>query len=261
MSNLTVFNFESREVRFVGTPEALEWVAVDVCKILDIANPSDTLADFEDDEKGIAIIDTLGGKQEMLTVKEPGFYRLIFKSRKSLAKRVQRWVFHDVLPTLRKTGKYELSQTEPAQLPTPTVDEIAQLIDLTLGKTDLGKNLVAGVKLNAIARQHPQLALAAEAAKSALSIEVESNLLTPTAVGEKLTTDGKAWSSQRVNKTLIELGLQEKNPAGKNPSYFPTEKGKEYGCLVLDTAKGHDKTVQHLRWYPSVVEALEAVEG
>lgn len=160
------------------------------------------------------------------------------------------------IQSIKGWSKEDVATSKPALLPTPTVDEIAQLIDLTLGKTDLDKNLVAGVKLNAIARQHPQLALAAETAKSALLIEVESNLLTPTAVGEKLTVDGKTWTSQQVNKVLIELGLQEKNPAGKNPSYLPTEKGKEYGCLVLDTAKGHGKTVQHLRWYPSVVEVL-----
>lgn len=155
-------------------------------------------------------------------------------------------------------NKGEVVSPKPSLLPTPTVDEIAQLIDLTLGKTDLDKNLVAGVKLNAIARQHPQLALAAETAKSALSIEVESNLLTPTAVGEKLSsTTGEVWSAIRVNKVLIEIGLQEKNPEGKNPSYLPTEKGKQYGRLVLDTAKGRDKTVQSLKWHQEVMEALE----
>lgn len=162
------------------------------------------------------------------------------------------------IQSIKGWSKEDVATSKPALLPTPTVDEIAQLIDLTLGKTDLDKNLVAGVKLNAIARQHPQLALAAETAKSALLIEVESNLLTPTAVGEKLSsTTGEVWSAIRVNKVLIEIGLQEKNPEGKNPSYLPTEKGKQYGRLVLDTAKGRDKTVQSLKWHQEVMEALE----
>ncbi len=163
--------------------------------------------------------------------------------------------------TLKKVVSNEAIVNEaavPTQLPTPTPSEISEVVNLIFQGTDLNPNLIAGVRANAIARQHPQLALAAEAAKSALVIVVESNLLTPTAVGEKLSsTTGETWSAIRVNKVLIELGLQEKNPAGKNPSYFPTEKGKQYGCLVLDTAKGHEKTVQHLRWYSSVVEALE----
>lgn len=117
MSSLTVFEFETRRVRFVGTFECPEWIAQDVCDVLEIRNHRDALADFDEDEKGVASTDTLGGTQEMLTVKEPGFYKLIFRSRKPVAKRFQRWVFHDVLPTIRKTGKYEILQTETDTTP------------------------------------------------------------------------------------------------------------------------------------------------
>jgi hypothetical protein len=48
----------------------------------------------------------------MLTVREPGLYRLIFKSRKPAAKRFKRWIWHDVIPALRKTGTYSLIQAE-----------------------------------------------------------------------------------------------------------------------------------------------------
>jgi prophage antirepressor-like protein len=71
---------------------------------------------LEDDEKGTAIVSTPGGEQEMLTVTEPGLYRLLSKSRKPIAKRFQRWVFHQVLPSIRKTGSYSLPQAETERM-------------------------------------------------------------------------------------------------------------------------------------------------
>lgn len=112
MTNLTIFAFERNTVRFVGTAQKPEWVAQDVCSVLGIKNARDTLADFELDEKGVAIVYTPGGEQVLLTITEPGLYRLIFKSRKEIAKRFQRWVFHEVLPSIRKTGSYSLPPAE-----------------------------------------------------------------------------------------------------------------------------------------------------
>jgi prophage antirepressor-like protein len=116
MSTLSTFTFENHPVRFVGTPQQPEWIAQDVCNVFAIKNASDTLASFDRDEKGIATIYTPGGDQQMLTVTEPGLYRLIFKSRKTVAKRFQRWVFHEVLPSIRKTGSYTLPQPELERL-------------------------------------------------------------------------------------------------------------------------------------------------
>ncbi len=138
-------------------------------------------------------------------------------------------------------------------LPIPTVDEIAQIIDLTLGRTDLDKNLIAGVKLNAIVKQHPQYAAIAETAKTALAVSVEAELLSPTQLGELMNPK---LSARAVNKMLIEQGFQSRNPEG-NPDYLPTEKGKPHSQMTLNTAKGRDKTVQHLRWFEAVLEILE----
>jgi prophage antirepressor-like protein len=127
MSDLSVFVFESQKVRFVGTPEKPEWVAADVCAILEIKNVSDALTPFVFIERGIATAYTPGDDnpqgQEMLTVTEAGLYRLIFKSRKPVAKRFQRWVFHEVLPSLRRTGKYEMPKPDQQQNNKPTLDE------------------------------------------------------------------------------------------------------------------------------------------
>ena len=82
------------------------FVAADVCKALEIANNRDALTRIDDDEKGVALADTLGGKQEVTIVNEPGLYSLVLGSRKPEAKVFKRWVTHEVLPTIRKTGGY-----------------------------------------------------------------------------------------------------------------------------------------------------------
>ncbi len=117
MSNLSVFTFECQEVRFVGTADKPEWIASDVGKVLEIKNVRQLLAKFSEDEKGVCNIYTPGGEQSVLTVTEPGLYRLIFKSRKAIAKKFQRWIFHEVLPEIRKSGSYSLSQNDVPALP------------------------------------------------------------------------------------------------------------------------------------------------
>lgn len=147
-----------------------------------------------------------------------------------------------------------------ASCPLPSLQEISDLFDLTLGGAGLDSKLIAGVKLNAIASYNPALAEAAEIAKSALAIPVDESLIRPTQLGEKLSaTTGQKWSAIKVNKLLTEQGFQIPNP-DKNPAYLPTEKGSEYSQLVLDTARGRDKTVQSLQWHLSVLEAIE-LEG
>lgn len=106
MSDLRTFIFENQDVRVAGTAKAPEWVAQDVCDILSIAEARSSLRDFDEDEKGVCTMHTPGGVQELLTVTEFGLYRLIFKSRKEVAKKFQRWVLHEVLPAIRKTGSY-----------------------------------------------------------------------------------------------------------------------------------------------------------
>lgn len=103
---MQAFVFQGEAVRFVGTADAPEWVAADVCAVLGIEKVSNALADFEADEKGARTVGTLGGAQELLTVTEPGLYRLVFRSRKPDAVRFRRWVTHEVLPAIRRTGSY-----------------------------------------------------------------------------------------------------------------------------------------------------------
>ena len=82
------------------------FVAADVCKALELGNPSMTVERLDDDEKGISTIDTLGGKQRMAIINEPGLYSLVLSSRKPEAKAFKRWITHEVIPAIRKYGGY-----------------------------------------------------------------------------------------------------------------------------------------------------------
>ena len=82
------------------------FVAADVCKALELGNPSMTVERLDADEKGISSIDTLGGKQRMAIINEPGLYSVIPCSRKPEAKAFKRWITHEVIPVIRKYGGY-----------------------------------------------------------------------------------------------------------------------------------------------------------
>lgn len=104
---MQVFSSEQfGNVRVVERDGEPWFVAADVCKALEIANNRDALTRIDDDEKGVALADTLGGKQEVTIVNEPGLYSLVLGSRKPEAKVFKRWVTHEVIPTIRKTGGY-----------------------------------------------------------------------------------------------------------------------------------------------------------
>ena len=101
--------FENKEFGAVRTAtiNGEPWfVAADVCKALELGNPSMTVERLDDDEKGISTIDTLGGKQRMAIINEPGLYSLVITSRKPEAKAFKRWITHEVIPAIRKHGVY-----------------------------------------------------------------------------------------------------------------------------------------------------------
>lgn len=81
------------------------FVAKDVCGCLDIRT-NDALNSLDDDEKGYDTVVSLGGPQQMAFVSEPGLYSLVLRSRKPEAKAFKRWVTHDILPSIRKSGGY-----------------------------------------------------------------------------------------------------------------------------------------------------------
>ncbi len=119
------------------------FVAADVCTALTV-NAEQTRR-LDDDEKGLRTIQTLGGKQEMLIISESGLYSLILTSRKTEAKRFKRWVTHEVLPAIRKTGKYEARSIKPAFQRTsklPLKQRIRNRDDLSFTQRDANGRLI-----------------------------------------------------------------------------------------------------------------------
>ena len=132
MSNLAVFdNREFGQIRaLVDSQGAPAFVAKDVCLALGISKYRDAVSTIDDDERGSVLVDTPGGKQQMTTVTEPGFYKLVMRSRKPEAKAFQRWVTHEVLPALRRDGGYMVARDEtPEQTMARAVLLAQQTID------------------------------------------------------------------------------------------------------------------------------------
>lgn len=163
-TNVVPFNFGKQQVRTLLIDERPWFVAADVCASLAIANVSlavngraDRDTDgLDEDEKGIATVNTPSGAQEMLVVNESGLYALIFKSRKAEAKRFKKWVTAEVLPAIRKHGRYEDQQ---GKMPT-LMDELIGMSELGVIKgliRDKGKAVTAGKRQSFALAMHNRL--------------------------------------------------------------------------------------------------------
>ena len=122
-------------LRYIIKDGVTWWAITDVCKILDLTNPTMVANSLEEDERAKF---NLGHPFfETNFVNEPGLYRLIFMSRKPEAEKFKRWVFHEVLPSIRKTGSYSIREKKPRELKiSPAIKKfkILEPIELDLSK-------------------------------------------------------------------------------------------------------------------------------
>lgn len=113
MKDLKIFeNNDFGELRTITDEYGEPWfVGKDVAKALGFTNTRDAIRThvFEED-KGVDLVDTLGGRQKMTTVNESGLYALVFGSQLEDAKKFKRWVTHEVLPAIRKDGGYMVTK-------------------------------------------------------------------------------------------------------------------------------------------------------
>ena len=110
-----VFSYQGNQVRTIVIDGEPWFVAKDICEVLEIEQATRAVERLDEDEKGVSLIHTPGGNQEMLIVNEPGLYSLILGSRKPEAKAFKRWITHEVLPSIRQTGGY-MVPAQPATL-------------------------------------------------------------------------------------------------------------------------------------------------
>jgi prophage antirepressor-like protein len=146
MTEIQPFRFESWEVRFVGTIEAPEWVARDVVAVLypeaDPRNYSNYLDKVAVEWKGHKQVMTPGGNQNVVTLYEPGLYCLIARSESPLAVRFQKWVYEDVLPSIRKTGSYSLPVTNRGESELQTLKLSSEVDELRIQNIRTGLDLM-----------------------------------------------------------------------------------------------------------------------
>ncbi|MTJ81723.1 MAG: hypothetical protein F8N37_11995 [Telmatospirillum sp.] len=110
-TEIVPFMFEGEAVRIITIREAPWFVAADVCRILGLSNPSKAVSALEPDEVTpytLTVGEGTPGNPTVNIISEPGYYRLTFRSNKPVAKRLTRWLTHDVLPALRRTGTYTI---------------------------------------------------------------------------------------------------------------------------------------------------------
>lgn len=135
---LLSYQFDEAPVRIVMIAGDPWFVANDVARALGYTRQQEMVRNLEEDEKGVHIVHSLGGQQEMNIISESGLYAAILKSRKEEARRFRKWVTGDVLPSLRKTGRYQMHDLEPPP---------AQALDMDPAR------LVAGVSVVREARR------------------------------------------------------------------------------------------------------------
>ena len=248
--NIVAFNFESSNVRVtMGENGEPMFVAADVCQALTIDNHRNVLARLDDDEKGVQSMDTPGGRQELATVNESGLYSLILTSRKPEAKRFKRWVTHEVLPSIRKTGSY-VSAASVAHLSTLTQDRVSAILSIGEAITR-----VPGVK--------PGIAMAATLTviyeNTGLSVESLRKVLppandpicslNPTQLGERA-----GMSARAINTRLQSLGFQFKNDRDE---WELTESGNRWAEALPFSRNGHSG--YQILWNAEVCDVIREV--
>lgn len=235
MNNIQVFSNDSfGEIRTVQQGEDILFVAADVCRALEIKNARDAINRLDDDEKGVVLTDTLGGKQKVNAVNEYGLYNLVLSSRKPEAKAFKRWITHEVLPSIRKTGSY----LKPTKQPTAIQQQRAEAMLLNAKSRQSKLWLTIADKTDIKEYKHICQQKAAEALAGVPVLPMEQ-------VSEK------TYSATEIARML---GTNA-NKIGKlaNAHHLKTA---EYGKLFYDKSPNSCKEVETFRYYASAIEVF-----
>jgi anti-repressor protein len=241
LNDLTVFEKGGWKVRTLTKNDEPWFVARDVCAALGVGNITDALCRLDPDEKEFDLIETLGGKQEMGIVSEPGLYSLALGSKKPEAKEFKRWITHEVIPAIRKHGMYATPATVEAMLADPdTMIKTLQAL-----KDERVKRLAAETALSVAAPKAAVLeAWTGENNTDLITIEKLAKMLAQYNLGRnrlyaylrgKAILDGKNIPYQKYIDAgyfvVTEIpGWTEANTGKYHPLYQTkiTARGKEY---------------------------------
>ena len=251
MSAIIPFKFDDHAVRTVVADSGEVWfVGKDVAVVLGYA---DTVNALKQHCRGVVkrhpIVDSLGRQQATRIISEPDLFRLVVNSKLPTAERFERWVFEDVLPSIRKTGGYAMPKTAAA-LPAPTQDRVTSI--LLIGEAVAR---VPGVKPGiamaaALTCIHENTGLAIETMRHALPACNEPlAAVNPTKLGEHV-----GLSAKQVNRRLADLGYQYRN---ERDEWELTEVGRTWGEALPFSRNGHSG--YQILWKLDVADRLKEV--
>lgn len=122
------FNFNQNQIQVINKDGEAWFIASEVAAMLDYRDSYNMTRILDNDEKGTHNVSTLGGNQDVSVINESGFYHAAFKSRKPEVKPFRKWVTSEVLPTIRKTGGYQVGQKTTADDRTGLRQAVAALV-------------------------------------------------------------------------------------------------------------------------------------
>lgn len=231
MNDLMIFNNpEFGQIRSVEIKGEAWLVGKDVAQALGYKNPQEAIRTHVDDEdKGVSEILTPGGKQRIPIINESGLYSLVLGSKLPGAKKFKRWVTSEVLPAIRKTGRYEAKpMTDYQQMMADTRRRNARVQSARI-LTQLAKQY-QGTTYEQVLNAHATKELTGEYLLPLPKLEAKT--YSAEDIGNMLGV-----SSNKVGRLANANGL----------------KRKEYGAWFNDKAKGHNKEIQCFRYYEDVI--------
>lgn len=219
MTTLQPFQYGAHEVRTLLIDGEPHFVANDLCGVLDLTDPRKSVNLLDEDERNtVPVIDSLGRSQQTFVVTEAGMYSLVLRSRKPEAKSFKRWITHEVLPAIRKTGSYSVA---PA-LPQTYAEALRELASSVEAKAELEAKIAADA---------PKVLFADSVATSQSTILVGD-------LAKILRGNGVEVGANRLFARLREDGyLIRRQGTDWN---MPTQKAMELGLFkVKETAVTH----------------------
>lgn len=217
MNELKVFQNQEFEVRTTVIDGDPHFMLTDVCKVLDIRNPSDAKNRLNQDGVGSTeVIDNLGRTQQATFINESNLYKLVFQSRKPEAEKFSDWVTGDVIPTIRKHGAYMTDGIIERTLQDP--DYLIQLA--TTLKEERAKRQLAEAENH----KNKPMILFAE------SVQASDNSCLIGELAKIISQNGVSIGQNRLFEWLREKGYLIKGGERRNQ---PTQYSMELGLMEI----------------------------
>lgn len=225
-SKLAKFEFNSLPVRIVQIDGEPAFITADLLAILELGRSSVALLD--NDEKGVHSMDTPGGLQQLSYVTEPGMYSLILRSRKPEAKAFKRWVTHEVLPMIRKTGSYSTALA----LPQSYADALRELAASVEAKEQAEAARIAAEQARELAEAKTKELQPPADAWNSLASPMNGNDYSARDAAHVLNRDGINIGQNRLFSFMETLGWIHHKGNGKKARWWAYQTAVDAGYVV-----------------------------